>query len=60
MILPARSPSKAQDAISRIQREVPRAIVIPEILDLGDLSSVRVFAGRLAERFPRSISRLAH
>jgi NAD(P)-dependent dehydrogenase (short-subunit alcohol dehydrogenase family) len=54
VILPARSDAKAKDAISRIRREVPGANVIPDILDLGDLSSVRAFAGRIAERFPGS------
>ncbi len=52
VVLPARSESKAQDAITRIRREVPDATVNPEILDLADLSSVRTFAGRVAERFP--------
>jgi NAD(P)-dependent dehydrogenase (short-subunit alcohol dehydrogenase family) len=51
VILPTRSDTKAKDAISRIRREVSGAKVIPDILDLGDLSSVRAFAGRVAERF---------
>ena len=59
IILPARSESKAHSAMTRIQLEIPDAKLIPEILDLADLSSVRAFAGRVAERFPgRSIDLL--
>jgi len=52
IILPARSQAKADDAIARIRRQVPGAKLIPEILDLADLSSVRAFAARYTERFP--------
>ena len=52
IILPARSQAKADDAITRIRRQVPGAKLIPEILDLADLSSVRAFAARYIERFP--------
>ncbi|WP_158824032.1 oxidoreductase [Granulicella sp. S156] len=52
IILPARSQSKADDAITRIRRQVPGAKLISEVLDLADLSSVRAFAARYIERFP--------
>ena len=52
VILPARTPAKADDAVARIKQQVPQAKLIPEILDLADLSSVRSFAARTIERFP--------
>lgn len=52
IILPARTQVKADDAIARIRREVPAAVLHPEILDLADLNSVRAFAARIVERFP--------
>ncbi|RXH54808.1 oxidoreductase [Granulicella sibirica] len=52
VILPARSMSKANDAISRIVREVPGARLTPGILDLASLASVRAFAAFVGEKFP--------
>ncbi len=52
VIIPARTQAKAEDAVARICAEVPNAKLIPEILDLADLSSVRAFAARVVERFP--------
>jgi NAD(P)-dependent dehydrogenase (short-subunit alcohol dehydrogenase family) len=52
VILPARSKEKAADAVERIQREIPGAKVIPAILDLASLKSVRAFAVWVAESFP--------
>ena len=52
VILPARTQAKAQDAITRIVRQVPQAKLYPEILDLASLSSVRSFAKRVMEKFP--------
>jgi len=52
IILPARTEAKANDAIARIRAQVPNAKLIPEILDLADLSSVHAFARRVAEMFP--------
>ena len=52
IILPARSQTKADDAVAHIRREVPQAKLISELLDLADLSSVRAFAARYIERFP--------
>ena len=52
LILPARTQAKADDAVARIREQVPRALVIPEILDLASLASVRAFAGGVIERFP--------
>jgi NAD(P)-dependent dehydrogenase (short-subunit alcohol dehydrogenase family) len=52
IILPARTEAKADDAIARIRAQVPGAKLIPEILNLADLSSVHAFARRVVERFP--------
>jgi NAD(P)-dependent dehydrogenase (short-subunit alcohol dehydrogenase family) len=52
VILPSRTEAKAQDAVSRILREVPAAKLVPEVLDLADLHSVRSFASRIQQRFP--------
>ncbi len=52
VILPARTQAKADDAIARIRAQVPGAELIPEILDLADLSSVHAFASRVATGFP--------
>lgn len=52
VILPARSETKAEDAVRRIRAEVPQAKLVPALLDLASLSSVRRFAAMIAERFP--------
>ncbi len=52
VILPARSITKADDAIARIRSEVPRAVLVPAVLDLASLSSVREFAASIAAKFP--------
>lgn len=52
IILPARTLDKANGAIARIRREVPSAKVIPAILDLASLASVREFAAQYAQNFP--------
>jgi len=52
VILPARTETKAHDAVGRIRAEVPNAKVLAEILDLADQSSVRAFAARTIQRFP--------
>ena len=52
VILPARTIEKANDAAARIKAQVPEAVIHPEVLDLADLGSVQVFAGRVIERFP--------
>lgn len=52
IILPARTETKAGDAIARIHAQVPDAKIVAEILDLADLASVRAFASRVQERFP--------
>ncbi len=44
VILAARSEAKGQDAVERIRREVPRARLRTEVLDLASLRSVRQFA----------------
>ena len=51
IIMPARTQAKAEEAIRRIRREVHPAKLIPEILDLADLGSVRTFAERFLKRF---------
>jgi len=52
IILPARSRAKADEAIARILREVPRARITPGILDLASLADVRAFAAWTADKFP--------
>ena len=52
VILPARSSEKANDAITRIRRSVPDANLVPGLLDLASLASVRAFARFIAEKFP--------
>ena len=52
VILPARSPQKANDAITRIRHSVPGAKLIPGLLDLASLASVRAFAAFTAGNFP--------
>jgi len=52
VIVPARTPAKADDAASRIMQQVPTAKVHTEILDLAALASVRSFAQRVTEKFP--------
>jgi NAD(P)-dependent dehydrogenase (short-subunit alcohol dehydrogenase family) len=52
VILPARTEAKAVEAAGRIQVEVPGAKVIPAVLDLASLASVRAFSVFYAERFP--------
>ena len=52
IILPARTDAKAADAIARIRSEVPRAQLVPAIVDLSVLASVRAFAAFFTERFP--------
>jgi NAD(P)-dependent dehydrogenase (short-subunit alcohol dehydrogenase family) len=51
VIMPARSLEKANDAITRIRREVPNAKLTPGVLDLASLASVRAFAAFIAENF---------
>jgi NAD(P)-dependent dehydrogenase (short-subunit alcohol dehydrogenase family) len=53
VILPARNAEKANAAVARIRREVPTAQLVPEVLDLADLSSVRAFAERILARYPQ-------
>jgi NAD(P)-dependent dehydrogenase (short-subunit alcohol dehydrogenase family) len=52
LILPARTQSKAEDAASRILRQVPQAHLHPEILDLAEQASIHAFVRRMIERFP--------
>jgi NAD(P)-dependent dehydrogenase (short-subunit alcohol dehydrogenase family) len=52
VILPARSLSRANEAIGRIRREVVGAKLTPALLDLASLASVRDFAAWVAEKFP--------
>ncbi len=49
VIVAARSEAKGQEAVSRIEREVPNAAVRAELLDLASLASVREFARKIAE-----------
>jgi NAD(P)-dependent dehydrogenase (short-subunit alcohol dehydrogenase family) len=52
IILPARTEAKAEAAVHRIRAQVPDAKLVPEILDLADLRSVRSFAARVVEMYP--------
>ena len=52
IILPARTEAKADAAIARIRAQVPAAKLVPETLDLADLSSVFAFASRVVECYP--------
>ena len=52
VVLPARTMEKASDAVRRICAEVPGARVVPAVLDLASLASVRAFAGWFGERYP--------
>ncbi len=52
LVLPARSLEKANDAITRIRREIPGAKITPGVLDLASLASVRAFAEFIAKGFP--------
>jgi NAD(P)-dependent dehydrogenase (short-subunit alcohol dehydrogenase family) len=52
IILPARSLTKANEAIERIRREVPNARLHPATLDLASLASVRAFAADISANFP--------
>ena len=52
VILPARSMEMANDGVARIRRAVPDARILPAVLDLASLASVRSFAGFVGERFP--------
>lgn len=51
VILPARTLEKANAARAAIQQEVPNAHIVPDVLDLAELSSVRSFAERFLERY---------
>jgi NAD(P)-dependent dehydrogenase (short-subunit alcohol dehydrogenase family) len=52
IILPARTEVKSNDAINRIQSEVPNAKLTSAVLDLASLASIRSFAKFYVERFP--------
>ena len=52
IILPARSMAKAEDAAGRIRREIPSASIVPGVLDLASLASVREFASWFGGKYP--------
>jgi NAD(P)-dependent dehydrogenase (short-subunit alcohol dehydrogenase family) len=52
IILPARSMAKAKDAADRIRTEIPSASVVPGVLDLASLASVREFAAWFSGQYP--------
>ena len=52
IVLPARTLAKASEAAARIRRDFPSASVIPAILDLASLSSIRDFAAWFAQKYP--------
>ncbi|GAA5236357.1 SDR family NAD(P)-dependent oxidoreductase [Verticiella sediminum] len=53
VVIAARNPQRGQEAIERIQQEVPGAQVQFEAIDLADLSSVRALGQRLGTTLPR-------
>lgn len=53
VVMACRRPEAGEEAAARIRAIVPRAAVEVELLDLGDLSSVKAFATRAAEHLPR-------
>ncbi len=53
LVIAARNPERGQDAIARIQAEVPQARVQFEAVDLSDLASVRALGRRLEATLPR-------
>lgn len=52
IILPARSMAKAENAADRIRSEIPSASLVPGVLDLASLVSVREFASWFSGRYP--------
>jgi NAD(P)-dependent dehydrogenase (short-subunit alcohol dehydrogenase family) len=52
IILPARSMAKAKNAVDRIRSEIPSASIVPGVLDLASLASVREFAAWLSAQYP--------
>jgi NAD(P)-dependent dehydrogenase (short-subunit alcohol dehydrogenase family) len=48
VVLASRSMDKAEDAAARIRQLLPAASLIPAVLDLADLNSVRAFAAQFA------------
>jgi NAD(P)-dependent dehydrogenase (short-subunit alcohol dehydrogenase family) len=48
VIMTARTEAKGQDAVARIRKELPKAMVRFELLDLASLRSVREFAARVS------------
>ena len=53
VVIAARNPQRGEEAIARIEQEVPGAQVRFEAVDLADLSSVRALAQRLGSTLPR-------
>jgi NAD(P)-dependent dehydrogenase (short-subunit alcohol dehydrogenase family) len=49
VVLASRSMAKAEDAAARIRLQVANARLIPAVLDLADLSSIRAFAAQFAD-----------
>lgn len=52
VILPARTIEKATSAAAAIRQAVPNAQIVPEVLDLADLSSVHTLAERILRLYP--------
>ncbi len=52
IVIPARSAAKSDDAARRISAQVPGARLVPAVLDLASLASVRAFAAWYGDRFP--------
>ena len=52
VIVAARNPQKAKQAVATIQREAPTAKIRPEHLELGSLESVKQFAAAIIAGYP--------
>ncbi|KAI0983439.1 hypothetical protein GJ496_005700 [Pomphorhynchus laevis] len=53
VILACRSEERAKEAMDKILIENPKADVVIEIIDMGDMSSVRSFADRVSQKYDR-------
>lgn len=61
IVMPARSEAKAMDAAVRIRKEIPKARIVPAVVDLASQASVRTFVAWFSKNYPgASIDLLIH
>ncbi|MGV3524411.1 MAG: SDR family NAD(P)-dependent oxidoreductase [Candidatus Sericytochromatia bacterium] len=53
VILACRNPERGERALAQIQRETGNTRCVLEIVDMGDMASVRALAERINSRYPR-------